>query len=75
MVTTIAFAVGWCLWTAFFITWESLALLNKNMGDTLSENTRLLFRVRTSKAGRAIFLVVWAGFAVWFPMHILTEAV
>ncbi|MDF2712890.1 MAG: hypothetical protein K0R62_8542, partial [Nonomuraea muscovyensis] len=41
--------------------------------DTLSENVRTLFRIRTSKLGRAAFTVGWSGFSVWFLVHILTE--
>ncbi|MFI8265286.1 hypothetical protein [Streptomyces sp. NPDC085665] len=63
----------WTLWTLLFALFETSALLNKRKGDTLSENTRRLFRVRTSKAGRAVFTVGWLGFAGWFLLHILTE--
>ncbi len=63
----------WAAWTALFALFETWALINRKDGDTLSENTRKLFRTRTSKAGRAIFTVGWAGFAGWFLLHILTE--
>ncbi|WP_329317342.1 hypothetical protein OG723_44095 (plasmid) [Streptomyces sp. NBC_01278] len=63
----------WTLWTLLFALFETAALVNRRKGDTLSENTRRLFRVRTSKAGRAIFTVGWLGFAGWFLLHILTE--
>jgi hypothetical protein len=63
----------WALWTAIFVIAEGIAIANKADGDTLSENTRRLFRTRTSKAGRAIFAVGWFGFSGWFALHILTE--
>ncbi|AWI33269.1 hypothetical protein DDW44_30805 [Streptomyces tirandamycinicus] len=64
----------WTAWVAFFVVYETIALLNRKDGDTLSENTRGLFRIRRSKAGRAIFTVAVAGGAVWFLLHILTES-
>ncbi|MET9528242.1 hypothetical protein [Streptomyces coeruleorubidus] len=63
----------WGGWALFFIVYETIALVSKRDDDTLSENTRRLFRVRTSKAGRAVFTVAVAGGAVWFLLHILTE--
>jgi len=69
---SIWFAVGWLVWTLLFIAWESIALSNKRNGDTLSETTRWLFRVKTSKIGRTLFLLIWSAFAVWFAVHILT---
>ncbi|MFI9052541.1 hypothetical protein [Streptomyces sp. NPDC053427] len=66
-------AIVWAVWTALFGLFETWALINKKDGDTLSENTRKLFRTRTSKAGRAIFAVGWMGFSGWFLLHILTE--
>ncbi|MFE1289642.1 hypothetical protein [Streptomyces sp. NPDC058751] len=65
--------IVWVLWTSLFALFETWALVNKLEGDTLSENTRKLFRIRTSKAGRAVFTVGWLGFAAWFLLHILTE--
>ncbi|MER6109365.1 hypothetical protein [Streptomyces hirsutus] len=63
----------WIAWTAMFAVAEGIALANNRDNDTLSENTRRLFRTRTSKAGRAIFAVGWFGFSGWFGLHILTE--
>ena len=73
-ITTLSvlFAVGWMVWTLIFVAWESIALKNKRSGDTLSETTRWLFRVKTSKLGRTLFLLIWSAFAVWFAVHILT---
>lgn len=64
----------WIAWTAVFAFAEGIALANKRDGDTLSENTRRLFRTRTRKAGRAVFAVGWFGFSGWFALHILTES-
>ncbi|MGC4950917.1 hypothetical protein ACLQ2N_32595 [Streptomyces sp. DT224] len=65
--------IVWTLWTALFALFETWALINKKKGDTLSENTRALFRTRTSKAGRAVFTASWLGFSGWFLLHILTQ--
>ncbi|KIF04172.1 hypothetical protein PL81_20175 [Streptomyces sp. RSD-27] len=66
-------AVLWTAWAAFFVVYETITLFNRRGDDTLSENTRRLFRIRTSKAGRAVFTVAVAGGSVWFLLHILTE--
>ncbi|MGW1275503.1 hypothetical protein ACWD4V_00905 [Streptomyces tsukubensis] len=63
----------WIIWSCVFAVFETIALLDKRDGDTLSENVRRLFRTRTSKAGRALFTVGWCGFSGWFAVHILTE--
>ena len=68
-----ASALLWSAWALFFAIYETVALVSKKDDDTLSENTRKLFRVRSSKAGRAIFTVILGGGAAWFLMHILTE--
>lgn len=52
------------------LAFEVYALKNARPGDTLSESTRRWFRVNTP-AGRWVFGMVWAGFAVWFGVHIL----
>jgi hypothetical protein len=50
---------------------ETFYLANKRSGDTLSEVTRTLFRIRSSRVGRIGFGTTWAAFAVWFWGHIL----
>ncbi|MFE1206314.1 hypothetical protein ACFW5V_32025 [Streptomyces sp. NPDC058762] len=66
-------ALLWGAWALFFAVYETIALANKKDDDTLSENTRKLFRIRRSKAGRAVFTVILGGGAAWFLLHILTE--
>lgn len=51
--------------------WEAYALANNRPGDTFSEVTRRVFRIRNSRIGRAVFGYGWAGFAIWFWGHIL----
>ncbi|MGW3626274.1 hypothetical protein [Streptomyces sp. NPDC000880] len=63
----------WTVWTVAFAVAETIALVNRREGDTLSETTRRVFRTRTSKAGRAVFAAGWIGFSGWFAIHILTE--
>lgn len=52
-------------------SFEAYTLRNAREGDTLSEVTRSVFRTRTSRAGRAVFLVAWLGFSGWYLGHIL----
>ncbi|MYW67155.1 hypothetical protein GTY65_24250 [Streptomyces sp. SID8379] len=66
-------AAIWIVWSCLFGAFETIALVNRREGDTLSENFRRLFHTRTSKAGRAVFAVGWSGFSAWFLIHILTE--
>lgn len=64
--------IVWALLLLSGLAYEGYALASKAEGDTLSERTRAFFRVHT-KPGRAIFLVGWSAFAVWFGVHILTS--
>ena len=50
---------------------ETYALRRKQEGDTLSEATRKLFRVRTHRSGKIIFAALWISFATWYTLHIL----
>jgi hypothetical protein len=63
----------WGAWALFFAIYEAIALVNRKDDDTLSENTRKLFRIRSSKVGRAVFTGILGGGAAWFLLHILTE--
>lgn len=58
---------GLILTGAVFETW---ALRKARQRDTLSAATRRWFWVHT-KAGAAVFVVVWAAFSVWYGWHIL----
>lgn len=62
------------IWAALILAgaaFETYALRDRKEGNTLSEVTRAVFRVRTSRAGRAAFLATWLGFSGWFLGHIL----
>lgn len=62
------------IWAALILAgaaFEGYALARGGKGDTLSSKTRSLFRVRTSRAGRYLFLAGWLGFTAWFAGHIL----
>lgn len=61
------------VWGALILAgaaFEAYALRNGRDGDTLSERTRVWFRVRT-RAGRLAFGILWVAFSVWFGGHIL----
>jgi hypothetical protein len=67
-----AWTALWLLWGAAFLLIEGVALLNKSIGDTLSEHFW-----RWLKAGdRAPTWLVWAGragvlaFCAWLGLHL-----
>lgn len=60
------------VWGALFAVggaYEAYAIFNKRAGDTLSERTRSLFRVKT-KPGKVVFSLAWLAFSAWFLVHI-----
>lgn len=62
------------IWAALILAgaaFEAYALRARRHPDTLSETTRSLFRTRTSRYGRCLFLASWVGFTVWFAFHIM----
>lgn len=61
----------WAAIIAAGAVYETHALRNGRDGDTLSEVTRTVFRVRTTKAGRWAFGIAWLGFSGWFLGHTL----
>ncbi len=55
---------------------EAYAIKNKVKGDTISERTRVYFRVKkenTGKAGAFAFVSLIGTFFAWFVAHILKE--
>lgn len=53
---------------------ETYAIKNKVPGDTISERTRVYFRVKkesTTRIGAFAFLALLGTFATWFAAHIL----
>ena len=65
------YTIAWLAWGGAFALTETLALVNRRSNDTLSEQTRLLFRVSSSPAGRLVFGLGWGAFSTWFLGHIL----
>ena len=68
----------WPLWLTLvalgFGIPETIAILNRTPGDTLSERTRAAFKT-TTKTGRAVFIGFWlalAGVWCWFLPHVLS---
>lgn len=56
---------------------EGFAILNKTPGDTISERTRVYFRIKreaNSKAGAFIFIVFVSSVVGWFLVHIVGNA-
>jgi len=61
------FSFAWGMWAIWFIVWEGLALMNKSVGDTLSEH---VWRF-VGKGWNAAFLV--GLFMFWLTIHFLTR--
>lgn len=64
-----AYRAAWWSWIAWFLVWETLALLDSKPGDTLTENVRPLMHAHP---------LVWfvaAGFVAWIAVHFLAPSV
>jgi hypothetical protein len=70
-------ATIWAVWLVIvavsFAVLETIALVRKADGDTLSENTRTWIGVRRGwkSAGVLGFMAVLVGFVIWFIPHIV----
>ena len=62
-------AVGWCVWVLWFFAEELPAILNKQPGDTLSEQFRKVFHTN-NRVGRWVWAITFGIFAAWFGIHI-----
>ncbi|WP_316749257.1 hypothetical protein [Streptomyces herbicida] len=60
----------WANLLVLCLAYELFTLVDNTDGNTLSERVRAWFRVRT-RSGRAVFALIWTGFAAWFLVHIL----
>lgn len=61
------YTTGWVVWALLFVVLETVAILDRDAGDTLTEHVRPLI-VSTSFAWFAA-----AGFLSWLPYHFLIE--
>lgn len=66
-----AAGITWAAITAAGLGYEAYTLFNRRKEDTLSATTRAVFRTRTSRTGRKVFLVAWVAFSAWFTGHVL----
>lgn len=55
------------------LAFEVYAIRNRVPGDTISERTRVYFRIK-GKAGSYIFLAFLGSSAAWFAAHIVGNA-
>lgn len=55
--------------TAVLVVFETVAIVNDESGDTISENIRSLFAADTKK-GAIAWYAVWIPFSIWFGPHI-----
>lgn len=60
----------------FLLGFEGYAIKNNVPGDTISERTRVYFRIKrgVGKAGAFIFLAFVGSFVAWFAAHIVGNA-
>jgi hypothetical protein len=59
----------WVVWAAWFVVFETLGIVSKRKGDTLSENLRGLFHTAT-KAGRWVWIITLGVLFMWLGVHI-----
>ena len=64
----------WVGWAVFFVVVETVAIVNKTRGDTLSENLRALFHTSTV-IGRWVWVISLGVLAAWLLVHIVAPGV
>lgn len=57
------FTIGWLVWAAAFVVWETLAILDPATGDTLSEHVWALL-----DGGWARYFLLGGPF-IWLGIH------
>lgn len=66
------YTIAWLVFGVFFVVVETIALIDRRPGDTLSEHLRSWFATRGKprwwQARRAVLVV----FLVWFPVHLFS---
>lgn len=70
--------IGWGWWIAWglvFAILETIAILNKTDGDTLSEYTRKWLGVFPKKQWSIVGATALLGFLVWFGWHVVFQQV
>ena len=58
----------WIGWGLLFAVVETVAIVNKRKGDTLSENLRALFHTST-KTGRYVWIAFGGLLFAWLMVH------
>ena len=66
-----AYTAGWVFWLVWFAVLETLALLDADMGDTLTEHVRRV--ILHDDRPRPVVYFVFAGFLVWLVLHFLAK--
>lgn len=74
-----SWSIYWIIWAAIafvaFIIPETIAIVGRNVGNTLSANIWRLFRVEPGipisqwTAAHVLFAVVWIGVSAWLVGH------
>ncbi len=63
---------AWFLWIVMFGTIELPALLNRRLGDTLSEHIWKWFSIKTKSTGWRLRRFSLVAFLSWMMIHLLT---
>jgi hypothetical protein len=61
------YTVAWAIWIVYFLAVETIAILDKDRGDTLSEHVWAIVR----SSSFAWFMV--GGLLIWLVYHFLFE--
>lgn len=64
------FTVLWIGWLVAFLVIETVAIIRKERGDTLSEHVWAWFSLRKSK--KSLLTYAFAAFWLWLTIHFLT---
>jgi hypothetical protein len=69
------YTIAWILWVLIFIYLETMAIIDKKKGDTLTEHVRELATLnpwqKVSVIGAGAVLLGSGAFCVWWIPHIL----
>jgi len=65
------YTAGWAFWVLWFAVLETLALLDPDKGDTLTEKIR--FFILYNDRPRPVVYWAFAGTLVWLVLHLLLK--
>lgn len=63
---------GWMIWIGLFLVLESVAIVDKDPGDTFSEHVWKWFAIKGKGKGVKIRRLILVLFLTWLVIHLLT---